>query len=71
MLVWRFLCPGLSPYLRQGMPQQPDNYAGLRGPDEHQRAGEQHELPLHFEFLAWLFFCGFVSWGGAVWMERR
>ncbi len=62
---------GLSPYLLQGLPQQPDNYAGLQGPEEYRRAREQHQFPLHLEFLAWLFFCGFVSWGGAVWVERR
>jgi hypothetical protein len=62
---------GLSPYLLQGLPQQPDNYACLRGPEEYPRAGRQHQFPLHLEFLAWLFFCGFASWGGAVWMERR
>jgi hypothetical protein len=62
---------GLSPYLPQGSPPQPDNYAGLRKPDEYPRAEQQHQFPLHLEFLAWLFFCGFVSWGGAVWVDRR
>ncbi len=62
---------GLSPYLRQGMPQQPDNYAGLQAPDEYHLAGEQQPLPLHLEIFAWLFFCGFVSWSGMAWMGRR
>jgi hypothetical protein len=62
---------GLSPYLLRGLPRQPDDDAGLQAPDEYQRTGERHEVLLHLEFLAWLFFCGFVSWGGAVWMERR
>ena len=62
---------GLSPYLPQGSPQQPDNYAGLQGPHEFQRAGERQQFPLRLEFLAWLFLCGFVSWGGTVWMVRR
>jgi hypothetical protein len=62
---------GLSPYLLQGSSQQQDSYAGLQGSDEFQRAGEQHQFPLRLESLAWLFFFGFVSWRGTVWMERR
>jgi hypothetical protein len=62
---------GLSPYLLQGSSQQRDSYAGLQGSDEFQRAGEQHQFPLRLESLAWLFFFGFVSWRGTVWMERR
>jgi len=62
---------GLSPYLLRGLPQQPGAYAGLQAPDEYHLAGEQQPLPLHLEIFAWLFFCGFVSWGGAAWMERR
>jgi hypothetical protein len=61
----------LSPYLPQGLPRQPGNDACLREPEEYTEAGRQQQFPLHLEFLAWLFFCGFVSWGGTVWMERR
>jgi hypothetical protein len=62
---------GLSPYLLQGMPQQPDNDARPGEPVEYPRAGRRRQFPLHLEFLAWLFFFGFVSWGGTVWMERH
>jgi hypothetical protein len=62
---------GLSPYLVQWLPHQPDKYARLREPEEYPRAGRQHQFRFYLEFRAWLFFCGFVSWGGAVWMERR
>jgi len=62
---------GLSPYLLQGSSQQRGSYVGLQRPDEFQRSGERHQFPLHLDFFAWLFFCGFVSWGGTVWMERR
>jgi hypothetical protein len=62
---------GLSAYLLQGLPQQLDNCACLREPGEYPQAGQQHQFPLHLEFLAWLFLCGFVPRGGAALMERR
>jgi hypothetical protein len=68
-----FVC-GLSRYLPRDSPQEPalpDQCASVREPHECEGAGEQRQLPLHLEFLGWLFLCGFVSWGGALWMERR
>jgi hypothetical protein len=62
---------GLSPYLPQRLPRRSDNCAFLREPEEYQQAGEQHPFPFNLEFLAGLFLCGVVSWGGALWVERR
>jgi hypothetical protein len=61
---------GLSPYLLRGLPQHPGNHARLREDEEYPLAGKQHQFPSHLEFTAWLFFCGFVSWGGAVLLDR-
>jgi hypothetical protein len=68
-----FVC-GLSRFLLRDSPQEPalpDQCAGVREPHEYEGASEQRRFPLHPEFLGWLFLCGFVSWGGALWMERR
>jgi hypothetical protein len=62
---------GLSPYLLQGLPQQPDNYACLREPDNCQLAGEQRPFPAYLELFAGLLLCGLIYWGSAAWMARR
>jgi hypothetical protein len=68
-----FVC-GLSRYLPRDSSQEsgpPDQYACVGEPHECEGAAEQRRFPLQLEFLGWLFLCGFVSWGGAVWVERR
>lgn len=67
-----YLVSGLSPYLPQGFPQQTREDNGcLHGSAGLKQIGEQGQFPWDFELLAVLLICGFVWWGGAVWVGRR
>jgi hypothetical protein len=65
---------GLSPCLLQDFLEQrplPVECASLRKSHEYRPAGEERRFPLYLEILAGVFLCGLISWGDAVWMDRR
>jgi hypothetical protein len=65
---------GLIPRLPQDSPNEPAppaQCASLQESGEYQPAGEQRRFPLYLEILAGVFLCGLISWGDAVWMDRR
>ena len=67
-----YLVSGLSPYLPQGFPQQTREDNGcLRGSDGVRQAGQEGQFPWDFGLFAALLICGFVCWGGVVWIDRR
>jgi hypothetical protein len=68
-----FMC-GLSRYLPRDSSQEAAVTHQCACVGEHHEcegADEPRRLAMHPEFLGWLFLCGFVSWGGTLWVERR